>query len=121
MNNLLVFPVAIPLMTGIILIFLRPYIHLQRWATFGVMAVNTGISIYLLQKVQSEGMIRLDFGGWEPPFGILFVGDAFALLLVLTTSFVTAITLLYAFHSLDAERERMYFYPFVNFLVAGVI
>jgi multicomponent Na+:H+ antiporter subunit D len=121
MNNILVFPVVLPLITGVILIFLRPFIHLQRWMTFGVMAVNTGISMYLLQKIQNEGILRLDFGGWEPPFGILFVGDSFSLLLVLTTSIVSAIILLYAFHSLDAEREKMYFYPFVNFLVAGVI
>src|SRR5699024_3639558 len=89
--------------------------------TFGVMAVNTGISLYILQKIQKDGILRLDFGGWEPPFGILFVGDSFSLLLVLTASIVTAIILLYAFHSLDAAREKMYFYPLVNFLVAGVI
>src|SRR5690625_50957 len=121
MNNLLVLPIALPLVADVILIFLRPYINLQRWVTFGVMAVISGISIYLLQKVQSEGVLRLDFGGWEPPFGILFVGDSFSVLLVLTASIVTAISLLYGFYSLDAEREKMYFYPLVNFLVAGVI
>ena len=121
MNNILVFPMVLPLITGVILIFLRPFIKLQRWVTFGVMAVNTGISLYILQKIQKDGILRLDFGGWEPPFGILFVGDSFSLLLVLTASIVTAIILLYAFHSLDAAREKMYFYPLVNFLVAGVI
>ena len=64
--------------------------------------------------------LRLDFGGWEPPFGILFVADSFAMLLVLTASIVTAICLIYAFSTIGEDHEKMFFYPFVLFLVAGV-
>lgn len=120
MNNILVLPMIIPVIIGIILMFLRPFIRTQRWMSFAVMVVNTGISLYILNIIQSEGVMRLDFGGWLPPYGILFVGDSFSVLLVLTTSIVTAICLLYAFNSIDRARENMFFYPFVNLLVAGV-
>ncbi|MBP1971308.1 multicomponent Na+:H+ antiporter subunit D [Virgibacillus natechei] len=120
MNNILVLPMIIPVIIGIILMFLRPFIRTQRWMSFAVMVVNTGISLYILNTIQSEGVMRLDFGGWLPPYGILFVGDSFSVLLVLTTSIVTAICLLYAFNSIDRARENMFFYPFVNLLVAGV-
>ncbi|MGJ9459068.1 Na+/H+ antiporter subunit D [Oceanobacillus sp. CF4.6] len=120
MNNILVLPMVIPVMVGIILIFLRPYIKAQRWISFSVMIVNSGIAVYLLDRIVTEGIIRLDFGGWKPPFGILFVADSFSVILVLTTSIVTAICLLYAFSSVGKEHEKMYFYSFVNFLIAGV-
>ncbi|WP_087973757.1 Na+/H+ antiporter subunit D [Oceanobacillus rekensis] len=120
MNNILVMPMVIPVMVGILLIFLRPYIKAQRWISFSTMIVNAGIAVYLLNRIQTEGVLRLDFGGWEPPFGILFVADSFSIILVLTTSIVTAICLLYAFSSVGKEHENMFFYSFINFLIAGI-
>ncbi|RLL42723.1 Na+/H+ antiporter subunit D [Oceanobacillus piezotolerans] len=120
MNNLLVMPMALPVLAGILLIFFRNHIQVQRWTSFIIMLVNAGIGLYLLQVIQTEGILRLDFGGWEPPFGILFVADSFSILLVITTSIVAAVCLLYAFSSIGESYEKMFFYSFVNFLVAGV-
>ncbi|GAB2557224.1 Na+/H+ antiporter subunit D [Gracilibacillus alcaliphilus] len=120
MNNLIAMPMMLPVLTAIILIFLRPYIKIQRTISLIVMIANIGISIYLLQLIQSNGILRLDFGGWEPPFGILFVADSFSVILVLTSSIVTAICLLYAFSSVEKSYEHMFFYSFINLLVAGV-
>ncbi|MBM7600813.1 multicomponent Na+:H+ antiporter subunit D [Virgibacillus halotolerans] len=120
MNNMLVLPMVIPLLTGIFLIFIRRYIKLQKWISLSAMIVNAGISFYILNRIQSEGILRLDFGGWTPPFGILFVADSFSVLLVLTSSIVTILCLLFAFSSIGKAKENMFFYSFVNFLVAGV-
>ncbi|WP_144463528.1 Na+/H+ antiporter subunit D [Siminovitchia fortis] len=120
MNNVIVFPMVLPLLAGIILVFFRKHIQLQRWVSIGVMAFVAGISLYILNLIQAKGILRLDFGGWEPPFGILFVADSFSALLVLTASIVTAICLLYAFFSIDRAREVMFFYPFVLLMAAGV-
>lgn len=120
MNNLLVAPMIIPLFIGIILIFFRSYVHLQRWLSVAVMIANSIVSIVLLLAIQTDGILRLDFGGWSPPFGILFVGDSFAILLVLAASIVSTICLLYAWSSMDEKMEKMYFYPFTLFLIAGV-
>lgn len=120
MNNILVLPMVIPILTGIILVFLRRFIHIQRWMSVLAMIANIILSLLILNRIQVEGILRLDFGGWEPPYGILFVADSFSLLLVLTTSIVTAICLIYAMYTIGEHREKMFFYPFVNFLVAGV-
>lgn len=120
MNNILVLPVVIPVLAGILLVFFRSHIHIQRWLSLAAILSVTGISIYILNMIQNAGIIRLDFGNWQPPFGILFVGDSFSLLLVLTTSLVAAICLIYAFYSIGEQRERMFFYPFVLLMVAGV-
>lgn len=120
MSNLIVLPMVVPVLTGIILVFFRNRVMVQRWISIIVMVSITGLSFYLLNLIQTEGIIRLDFGGWKPPFGILFVADSFSMILVLTTSVVATVCLLYAFFSISKGHENMFFYSFVNFLVAGV-
>lgn len=120
MSNLVVLPMVIPLMVGIICIFFKPFLKLQRILSLLALVVTAGVGIYMLQIVKNEGIMRLDFGGWKPPYGILFVADSFALLLVVTASIVSVACLLYAFASIGEAREKMYFYPLVLLLIAGV-
>lgn len=120
MNNIIVLPLIIPIIVGVILVFLRPYVKTQRVISLVTMLGLVGVSLYILNKIQTEGILRVDFGGWEPPFGILFVADSFAMLFVLTANIVTAICLIYAFSSIGESHEKMFFYPFVLFLIAGV-
>lgn len=120
MNNIIVLPLILPIIIGVILVFLRPYVKTQRVISLVTMLGMVGISLYILNKIQTEGILRVDFGGWEPPFGILFVADSFAMLFVLTANIVTAICLIYAFSSIGESHEKMFFYPFVLFLIAGV-
>src|SRR5690625_3562422 len=120
MNNLVVLPMIIPLLIGVILIFFPKHIGLQKFLTFASMIAILIISIILLVEIQNDGIITLDFGSWEAPFGISFVADSFATLLVITTSLISSIILLFAFQTISKEREQLYFYSFVNFLIAGV-
>ncbi|MBO0602109.1 Na+/H+ antiporter subunit D [Sporosarcina sp. E16_3] len=120
MNNILVMPMIIPLLTGILLVFLRPYVLVQRVFSLVSIAATVAVSVTILNLIQSDGILRLDFGGWLPPYGISFVADSFSMLLVLTTVLVTGILLIYAFSSIGRAHENMFFYPFVFFLIAGV-
>lgn len=120
MNNIIVMPMIIPLLTGILLVFLRPYVKVQRAFSLFSIVATVAISVYILNMIQADGILRLDFGGWLPPYGISFVADSFSMLLVLTTAIVTGILLIYAFSSIGRAHENMFFYPFVFFLIAGV-
>lgn len=120
MNNIVVLPMAIPLLFGVLLIFLQKYTHLQRWGTFIILVINSIVSFYILHLIQTEGILRIDFGEWLPPFGILFVADSFSMLLVLVTNIVSAICVVYAFATMEKAQEKLYFYAFVCFLIAGV-
>lgn len=120
MNNIIVLPMIVPIITAIFLVFLRDFIKLQRIISLLTMGFVIGITVLLLGVVQAEGIMKLDFSGWLPPYGILFVADSFALILVLTASIITFICLIYAFASIGERHERMFFYPFVLFLIAGV-
>lgn len=120
MNNFLVMPMVAPLVTGIILIFLRSNVLLQRILAMISIVLTAGAGVYILNRIQLDGILRLDFGGWMPPYGILFVADSFASLLVLTSTVVTGIVLLYSFASTARAEEKMFYYPFIFFLLAGV-
>lgn len=120
MNNLVVLPMIIPLLIGVVLVFFPNYIRLQRLLTLLSMIGTLVVSIILLNLIQTEGIITLEFGDWEAPFGIAFVADSFATLLVLTTSLISAIIVVFAFGTIGEKREKLYFYAFVNFLIAGV-
>jgi multicomponent Na+:H+ antiporter subunit D len=120
MNNIVILPILIPLLTGIILIFFRYQIGLQRWISALSFILMTGVSIYLVQLVSVNGIQTLKLGGWEPPYGIVLVADMFAVLLVLTSSIVAIACLWFAFSSIGRDRENHFFYPFFQFLMVGV-
>src|SRR5690625_4628407 len=120
MNNLLVLPMVLPLLIGVLLVFIPSHLFMQRWTTLIALVVNGCISFLLLHRIVNNGIISLDFGNWEAPFAITFVGDSFAMILVLTTNIVSAICVLYAMGTIGQKREKLYFYPFVLMLVAGV-
>src|SRR5690625_3957068 len=120
MNNIVVLPMALPILVGVILIFLNKHVLLQRSIALILTIINIGVSILLLKQIHTEGIQTIHFGGWLPPFGISFVADGFAVLLVLTANIVTAVCLMFAAGTIGEKREKLYFYPFALILVAGV-
>ncbi|MBW7475399.1 Na+/H+ antiporter subunit D [Paenibacillus oenotherae] len=120
MNNLLVLPLLIPLSTGVILLFLKNKMIAQRWISALGMVLNLASACLILYQVKAEGIQTLHMGGWLPPYGIVFVADMFAALLLLMTSVVSIGCLCCAFGTVGGARERNYFYPFLQFLLVGV-
>lgn len=120
MNNLVILPLIIPLLTAILLIFIRKQIGLQKAISLLSSFATLLVTVLLIQQIAEEGIQALHLGGWVAPFGITLVADMFATLLVLTTAIVGLCCLLFAFHSIGEEHEQHYFYPFFHFLMAGV-
>src|SRR5699024_5205894 len=79
-----------------ILIFLNKHVLLQRSIALILTIINIAVSILLLKQIHTEGIQTIHFGGWLPPFGISFVADGFAVLLVFTANIVTAVCLMFA-------------------------
>ncbi|ANF95901.1 Na+/H+ antiporter subunit D [Paenibacillus bovis] len=119
-NNLLIFPLLIPLVAAVIQIFCRNHMVVQRIVGAIAVLANIGIAVWLVATVKMHGIQLLPMGGWAAPYGIVFVADMFAALLVLTTSILGAVCLFYAFASIGEEREKYHFYPFFQFLLVGV-
>ncbi|WP_440962137.1 Na+/H+ antiporter subunit D [Paenibacillus nitricinens] len=120
MNNLLVLPLLIPAFTAVILIFLKERVDLQRMISAVSVFLNILVAGIIVYQVGTNGIQTLNMGGWLPPYGIVFVADMFAALLVLIGAIVGAACLFFSFASIGEERERFYYYPFFHFLLTGV-
>ncbi|MFB5284403.1 Na+/H+ antiporter subunit D [Peribacillus sp. Hz7] len=120
MNNIVILPIIIPLIMGMILVIFRGNIQFQRWMSLIAIAAVGSTSIYLMTQIKEHGMQTLQLGGWQAPFGVSMVADMFAVLLLITTSFVAFCCLIYAFGSIGKERESYYFYPMFLFLLTGI-
>jgi multicomponent Na+:H+ antiporter subunit D len=120
MNNLVILPIVIPIITGMIMVIWRGNIKLQRFLSIFSTVVVSAVAIYLMFQIDKEGIQILKLGGWEAPFGVSLVADMFSVLLVLVTCIVSLCCLLYSFHSIGRERESYYFYPLFLCLITGV-
>ncbi|QNF26857.1 Na+/H+ antiporter subunit D [Metabacillus sp. KUDC1714] len=120
MSNLIILPIVIPLLTGIILIFFNKNIKIQKWLSLIASLAGVVVAGSIVQTVHINGIQTLEIGNWKPPYGIVFVADMYSSLLVLTTSIIAFTSLLFAFSSISAEREKYYFYSGVQFLILGV-
>ncbi|GIQ70148.1 Na+/H+ antiporter subunit D [Xylanibacillus composti] len=119
MNNVVVLPVLIPVLTGIALILVRSLAWLRAVGVVSLI-VNTGVAAYLLSRIHSQGIQVLELGGWSAPFGIVLVADMLAGLLVVAANLTAVICLLFACRTIGEKRERFYFHSFYQFLIAGV-
>lgn len=120
MNNLIILPILIPLITGVILIFFSKNIMAQRWISAISATINVIAAFMLVNHVYTNGIQTMDLSNWEAPFGITLVSDMLSSLLVLTTSIIALAALFYSFKSIGVAREKFYYYPVVNFLIVGV-
>jgi formate hydrogenlyase subunit 3/multisubunit Na+/H+ antiporter MnhD subunit len=101
MNHLPILPVLLPSLAAILMLLppLSTRLTMQRWMTWGVLIVLVVIGGILVHaSTASDAYLRL--GGWQPPFGILFVVDRLAALLIALTAVLAFCAGLYS-----AEKE----------------
>ncbi len=121
MNNIIILPIIIPMITGLIMVIFHKRIKVQKILASLALLVTGAVSILLIGQIKNEGVQVLQLGGWEAPFGVSMVADMFSAILILTTAIVSFLCLLYSFRTIGEDRERHYFYPFFLFLITGVI
>lgn len=119
-NNIVILPVAIPMGSGILLLLARRHPRLSRALALTANFIGLGVAVVLVERVRLHGVQVLTFGGWPAPFGIVFAVDMLSALMVLVTMVVSTATLMFATVTMDARRERMFFYPLFQFLLMGV-
>src|SRR5690606_28410636 len=86
-DNTIVFPVIIHLLTAILLLFFWRKTVAQRIISITGSLLTMLVAIALFGKVWSGGILTMQSAGWEAPFGISFVADVFSSSMVLLTSF----------------------------------
>ena len=120
MINLLLFPIIIPFLFAILLLFFKENVRIQRVLSFIGVVLSLIASFYLLVTVKADGIQSVTLGSWPAPFGITMVSDMFSALLVTTTLLITLFVVVYSFTAIGEEREKFFYYPAILFMVTGV-
>lgn len=120
MTNLAVMPIIFPLLAGIILVFLHNKITVSRFLTKIFIVINLLTVTYTTYLVFTEGPIILETGSWVAPYGIIFVADSLAMVIVLTTNILATAIAFIAPKLVSENKERFYFYALFFFLISGV-
>src|SRR5699024_9881034 len=120
MTNLAILPIIIPLFAAIILAFTTKKVILSRILAKIFTVINLIVVIYITYEVFKNGSIILETGSWKAPYGIIFVADIFSIVIVLTSSILTAAIIFFATGSVPENKEKHYFYSLTFFLISGV-
>ncbi|WP_203341025.1 Na+/H+ antiporter subunit D [Planococcus beijingensis] len=120
MSNLLLFPIIIPLFFATVLMIFPKRLKLQRSLAATGAGATLIAALFLLAKVNADGVQAVTLGSWPAPFGISMVSDPLSALLVVTTSIITLFVVFYSFPTIGVKREQSFYYSAVLFLMVGV-
>lgn len=120
MNNLVVAPVVIPLVTGALLLFWPHRLTWQRWVSAISLAGGLAVALSLMRRVWTSGIQPFYAGNLPAPYGITFVADLTSAAFVTVSTLAALAVLLFAMHALPEKAQARYFYAGFQFLLVGV-
>jgi len=94
----------------------RLQIALSLAASYGLVAV----SVALLARVWTDGMVVLQAGGWAAPFGITLAVDTFGAVMTVIAAVTGAASLTFAVGEIAEAERRAWFHPLSHVLLLGV-
>ena len=113
-----VLPLLIALLTASLTLLSRRSLKLIiSLSLLGTCAYVASI-ISLLFSVQS-GPLVYQFSAWPAPYGISFVADSFALLLLCIAAIVTAGVLVYSITTVDESKQKFSYHSLLHFMLFG--
>lgn len=120
MNNLVIFPILLQLLTSIVLMFLWRNIKAQKYISVISSTSALFLAVYLFWKVNTTSFLSLHSGMWHAPFGITFIADTLSATLVLLTAISGMAVSGYSTATICNSRLRFGFLPVFHFLLAGL-
>ncbi|MCG3175721.1 MAG: Na(+)/H(+) antiporter subunit D [Candidatus Omnitrophica bacterium] len=120
MRFLTVLPIALPMATAIVCLFLREHARAQRIACAAGATLHLSVAVTLLCRVHAKGIQVVQAGSWPAPHGISFVADLFSAIMVVLTGIIGLAVALYSVRSIDNARVSLGYYPLLQVLLMGV-
>lgn len=120
MSQAVVLPVLIPFAAAILAMAVPRRPDVQRAiGTLGP-ALQLAVGLGLLWRVHDGTILVMEMGGWQAPFGIVFVIDVLAAIMVTLTGAVGLATAIYSGANVDGTERHWTYYPLLNVLLMGV-
>jgi multicomponent Na+:H+ antiporter subunit D len=120
MKLIIVLPIIIPFLFAIVMLFFWKNVKAHKILNVIASLFSLAVSIILLSDVNASGIISLQVGSWQAPFGISLVVDLLASIMVLITAVIGLAASIYSLGSMDEQREKFLYYPLLQFLLMGI-
>ncbi len=120
MNRLVILPLLVPFLTAVLLALLNGHPRLERALNLASCLGLTAFAFWLLAEVDRDGIQAMVAGGWAAPWGIAFVADRLALIMLCLSMSVGTLVLIYSFFTVEPRQERYFFHPLFQILLLGV-
>jgi multicomponent Na+:H+ antiporter subunit D len=117
---LIVAPLLIPFLTAIGGLFAWRNPVFQRWTAVVGSSASFVASLFLLERISREGIQILSAGNWSAPFGITLMADLLSGIMVVVTTLMGLLLVLYGWVDIDEEQQARGYYPVYNLLLMGV-
>ena len=121
MNHWIIAPVVLPaVLAPFTVMVLRHHLDLERIFSVAGTLVLVVVTLALLGQA-SDGAIQVyELGAWPAPFGIVLVLDRLAAMMIVLTSVLALVVLLYAIGTGWDERGR-HFHALFQFQLMGLL
>ena len=120
MNLIIVLPIIIPLSFAIFMLFFWKNVKVHKIMSVVGLIFSLTAAIILFLDVNNSGIISLQVGSWQAPFGISLVADLLASIMVLITAVIGFTVAIYSLSSMDEQREKFLYYPLLQILLMGI-
>lgn len=120
MSHWIIVPVVLPaVMAAVLTLSMRHHILLQRIFGLAGSGVLLAVALGLAVHAASGTVEVYELGDWPAPFGIVLVLDRLSAMMVLLTSALALVVLLYAIGS-GWDRRGVNFHPLFQFQLMGI-
>jgi multicomponent Na+:H+ antiporter subunit D len=120
MNNLVIWPFVLPVITALVCLFGGRVALWRRWAVACSAMVQVALAFYLQAcTLNGPPMVQV-LGGWSAHLGVALVIDGLAAIMLCLSTLVALVCILYSFFELDVEHGHPLRLPLTQLLVAGI-
>jgi multicomponent Na+:H+ antiporter subunit D len=119
-ENNIILPVIVHMLLAILLIFCWKRSLAQRIISVTGNVLIVGLSIWLFSKVWNNGILTMQAGNWQAPFGISFVADVFSSTMILLTSIAGLAVSIFSTVGINRARVEFGYFPIFHFLLMGL-
>ncbi len=112
-------PILIPFILIIVLIISRSLVFSKITSIVGSLGLLI-LSMIIFYKIDKLGFLMLNMAGWKSPYGITLVIDFMSSLMLIVSSVIVFAIAIYAYRTLNEEKQVTKFYVFFFSLIMGV-
>ncbi|HSB68532.1 MAG TPA: proton-conducting transporter membrane subunit [Candidatus Methylomirabilis sp.] len=118
--NSLILPLLVPFLTALVLALLNGHWRLERAVALLSSLGLTAWVFWLLWYVDAHGPQAGIIGGWMAPWGIAFVADRLAAIMLCFSMSLGTIVQAYSCWTVTEQQQRYFFFPLMHIMLLGV-